>query len=470
MIIVIFIILLFLINYYFNFRKNKLELFKGNYFDIFPDTAEELINDATGNDYKHIPNTNDEIDYVMKSFSDNIVSYNEFNVSSLPNYTSEYKVPSNSGSSEISPDEFMNLLTKIALSPHNNNGYTQISKDTDDKIINHIDNDKPEQIVNLFQKNIKTWVNRTNNYDPNKKLYFNTIKSDYSDVNIILDNFLNQLNNIYKNDPKSQVRIKKYGYEPFFIYKYKISKLERNTYDKLKFHLIIVVFKNTSLFANVIYIHAQNNTNVIYYNVKNIGQYTTDTLLLPNGNIISNNILPYNYNIDKQEIYSNDQIKTILHKKLNTFEINLEDQYVCFNITRDPNKLLLNFPDKKSCENKYSLYGNNKDYGVWDKPCKDNSECTLFKANKNYNNEYGKCNSMGYCELPLNMKPLGYHHYSVDKLDKPLCYNCHSKKWLPVTDLDTCCTEQQDRTKYPHLKGPDYAFKGDQQNRLNIMI
>jgi len=38
---------------------------------------------------------------------------------------------------------------------------------------------------------------------------------------------------------------------------------------------------------------------------------------------------------------------------------------------------------------------------------------------------------------------------------------------LPNTKMDFCCDEQKDKTKYPFLKGPDYAFKGDSLARFN---
>ena len=35
--------------------------------------------------------------------------------------------------------------------------------------------------------------------------------------------------------------------------------------------------------------------------------------------------------------------------------------------------------------------GIDKLYGVWDRECKSDSECSYYKANKNYDNTYGKC-------------------------------------------------------------------------------
>jgi hypothetical protein len=489
-----------------------------DYLNIFTDKPE--VSDKSS---KLFFDSTDDIgsntDTLMKSFSDTIGGYNEFYIKDLPNYNNEYKIPTYKLTAEITPNEFIDLLNKFpkkkideygtlillsktndtkittnntnqidsdfedpadynkALSDLNNPNYdsndsTKSVSGSIDNVTNDINDTNDTELINLFEINRDTWINRTGGYDPNKRIHYSTIKSKYNNVNDILYNFLLKLNSYNKNAKASQERIKKYGFEPFFIYKYKIMKIEKTNNSSVILHIIAVVFKNTSLFANVVYINGlvdRNNNTVIYFDVRNIGQYTTDTLLLTKGSnqdIIGNNVYAYNYNIEKQNLYTDDEVKIILDKKLGTFETKLEDQYICFNITRDPNKLLLRFPDRKSCENKYSLYGGDKEYGVWDKPCRNNTECTLYNGNKNYKNDFGKCNN-GYCELPLNMKPLGYHHYSTDIKDKPLCYNCTSTEWKPMTNLDTCCIEQQDRKKYPFLKSPDYAFKDDKQIRLN---
>ena len=87
--------------------------------------------------------------------------------------------------------------------------------------------------------------------------------------------------------------------------------------------------------------------------------------------------------------------------------------------------------------------------------------------NKNYDNDFGKCLDNGYCELPINMRRIGYRYYSQNKNELPLCYNCETSKYQVTSDLDTCCSEQYDKNKYPHLKSPDYSFEGDNLARNN---
>ena len=129
---------------------------------------------------------------------------------------------------------------------------------------------------------------------------------------------------------------------------------------------------------------------------------------------------------------------------------------------------MLNYYDKEDCEREYDFLGNKKKRGVWDRPCRNDIDCPFYMGNKNYKNEYGKCNKKtGQCELPLNMMNIGYHYFYPEEQLAPLCYNCDSNRWLPMTDLSKCCDEQFDKKKYPFLNGPDYAFNNDYQRRIN---
>ena len=90
--------------------------------------------------------------------------------------------------------------------------------------------------------------------------------------------------------------------------------------------------------------------------------------------------------------------------------------------------------------------------GIWDAPCQVNSDCPFYQANKNYPNEFGKCNKQtGKCEMPLGVIPIGFTRYG--KLE-PKCYNCG------VDSKDNrCCGDQAANT---NMKSPDYIFMGDE--------
>lgn len=101
----------------------------------------------------------------------------------------------------------------------------------------------------------------------------------------------------------------------------------------------------------------------------------------------------------------------------------------------------------------------------WDIPPRTSEECPFYKSNKNYPNQFGKLID-GNCELPLNMKRLTYRYYSLQPEHAPLCYNCKQSNKL----LDYCCNDQNNLSKYPNLKSPDYAFENDLnvRNKYNL--
>lgn len=104
--------------------------------------------------------------------------------------------------------------------------------------------------------------------------------------------------------------------------------------------------------------------------------------------------------------------------------------------------------------------------GYWDTPVKSNEECPFFRANKNYVNRLGGVHPDGdFCELPVNMKRVGYRNFSVDPAHEPYCYNCRIGADGMPGSMGPCCEEQRNKQLYPNLAGPDYAFAGDELER-----
>jgi hypothetical protein len=89
--------------------------------------------------------------------------------------------------------------------------------------------------------------------------------------------------------------------------------------------------------------------------------------------------------------------------------------------------------------------------GVWDYPPDDDIECPYYEANKNYPNNFGGLKNDS-CELPKNMKLIGYRYFSQDPTYAPMCYNCKEKSIDNNNTLGFCCDTQ---------KTPDYAYEGD---------
>jgi len=98
--------------------------------------------------------------------------------------------------------------------------------------------------------------------------------------------------------------------------------------------------------------------------------------------------------------------------------------------------------------------------GLWDAPCQVNSDCPFYKANKNYPNEFGKCDKpTGKCEMPMGIISLGYTKYG--KME-PNCYNCGAN-----SPDSKCCGTQAESIKQglATFTSPDYVFKGDESYR-----
>jgi hypothetical protein len=105
--------------------------------------------------------------------------------------------------------------------------------------------------------------------------------------------------------------------------------------------------------------------------------------------------------------------------------------------------------------------------GVWDKSCVYNEDCPYYKRNQNYPNSRGGCIN-GYCEMPINLKRFGYKQINDAKVNDIICYNCNREENSDCVGLNCnkCCEDQKDKTKYPNLNGPDYAFENDFEERI----
>jgi hypothetical protein len=196
--------------------------------------------------------------------------------------------------------------------------------------------------------------------------------------------------------------------------------------------------------------YIDNNGNPSLNDIRYIGYEATDKMLLPES-ANSENIkqLIINKNFDNSEIIEKDPdaIVNIAKKERESYKLN--NQYGCFNVNPDDNKqnYLLPYFSRELCESNHDLFGRPKDIGVFDTPCKKNEDCPFYKANKNYDNNFGKCLPDGYCELPLNMKPVGYRYFRTEKQFSPLCYNCETKRFNEFYDTIRKINEIRDAIK-----------------------
>ena len=140
----------------------------------------------------------------------------------------------------------------------------------------------------------------------------------------------------------------------------------------------------------------------------------------------------------------------------------------CYGLVNGVSKELVQYNDNPIfCKSYHPEINQN---GIWDAPCQVNSDCPFYKANKNYPNEFGKCDKVsGQCEMPLGVIPIGFTRYGRIEPD---CYNCD----LDSNDISTntnimnsnkCCSKQYEDIKNGKVayKSPDFIFKNDNLKR-----
>ena len=334
---------------------------------------------------------------------------------------------------------------------------------------------KYELEFSYIELNKKTYVNRWKEYNPTIKVYF-----DYEDIKSPIEE-LNILNLLFKKrcDENQRILLTEnqlilFGLIPFQIFKYRIININYLNNDESKpvYIIEISIFRETDLYLNTFsYVGFIENKEPIISNVKYIGRNSTDQVLLAdfyNPNELKQEII--NKNFSNSFTIEKDPDTIVKQTKEYLESYKLKNQYACFNLNYDPlkkNEYILPYYSRESCESSYDFYGKSKSIGVYDTPCKKDTDCPFFKINKNYENTHGKCMEDGYCELPSNMKKIGYRYYSDSAGDLPLCYNCKTDKFVISTELDSCCEDQYNREKYPFLKTPDYAFDNDNLDRIN---
>jgi hypothetical protein len=130
----------------------------------------------------------------------------------------------------------------------------------------------------------------------------------------------------------------------------------------------------------------------------------------------------------------------------------------CYGLVNGISKELVEYNDNPIfCKSYHPEVGQ---VGIWDAPCQINTDCPFYQANKNYPNEFGKCNkNTGKCEMPMGVIPIGFTKYG--KL-QPNCYNCNM-----VSKDNKCCGKQAEDIKIGKVnyKSPDYIFMGDELAR-----
>jgi hypothetical protein len=381
----------------------------------------------------------------------------------------------------------------------------QVGEEEYDELLINPENNKEEKYeyelkYDLYALNKKTWIHRAKEFDPTKKnaLPYDKIASPIQDVNQLNTLLINRINEKQKS-LLSNADLITFGTTPFYIYKYMIQSIRYHKSDRRKviYTIKIVIFRENDVFTPTIfyqgYVDKSGTTNEISYKIFNatyIGaNESSNYLMLESAELRKSSqkyfMLNDNYRHDDEDYYR-DVDKEVAKRKEYLKQFDLKEAYACFNtdfkVYINPthkSNIILPYLSRQQCEAPFDFYGRVKPKGIYDKPCKSDNECPFFKANKNYPNQRGKCLPSGQCELPVNMIPIGYHHFVPHPNYKPMCYNCENQgkdgQWVSSSKLDMCCTEQYNQnleeennnTQYSYLKSPDYAFTGDIEERAN---
>ena len=363
------------------------------------------------------------------------------------------------------------LMSDDSLTGNSQNSPSKIFHDSDEPLID------PETRVPLsysyefnfriIELNKKTWMNRWEEYNPMISVHFDykEIESPIPEINHLNMQFLEKINT-HQRTLQSNKDLLIYGVIPFEIYKYKIQTIR--TFKKGKgggkgkggepiYVIHLVLYRENDFFMPCF---AYIGINREVTNIKYIGHYSKDSLLsTPPHDADEMTAEIINSNFSNVPVVNRDPDAIVALTKKHMEEYKIKNQYACFNLHYNSedrkSEPILMYYNKNLCESSIDFFGRPKDVGIWDTPCKKDEECPYFKENKNYENTRGKCLESGYCELPLNMEPIGYHYTTARK---PLCYNCNTSQFNIASTLDTCCDKQEH---------PDYSFENDFLERKN---
>ena len=416
--------------------------------------------------------TNSNCDKYWKKFSNESNSILDLN-EPIPVLRSEVKLPEDKKFGDNNYKYGLIDFNKLSSLLNDDNIDKKLYDKSKKLTINPVNKKKLnyEYQVNFYITNLnkKTDIKRFNEYDPTKLNYFKTIQSPIKDINFLNNDFLKRINNkqIKIMSKKDLVLNGKLDYQ---IYSYRIIDIKYIDSNKNKpiFVIQLNLFQEYNYYINSFsYIGFINNNKPNIFNVEFIGTNPNSNFLnTPGYNKNSpTNFFVLNKNFNDFQPRLND-VNTVVNiidekKKLDS----LDSNYACFNTDINSEQVILNYDTKTLCESNLDQFGRSKPVGIYDKPCEKNEECPFYKVNKNYENNFGGCIN-GKCELPINMKNIGYHYYSYNENYNPLCYNCDKKNFnLLSSTLDDCCSTQSNKNK--GFKSPDYAFKDDTLKRIN---
>ena len=209
--------------------------------------------------------------------------------------------------------------------------------------------------------------------------------------------------------------------------------------------------------------------------INSISNSISNNIITPNkdGKLFESQYIKYINDMEKSDMNTgifdvNVQKAFIENHKLDIATSTHKNNHKCFGLVNGKSKELISYNNPNNpifCESYHPEISQN---GVLDAPCQVNSDCPFYKANTNYPNEFGKCDTnTGQCEMPLGIIPIGFTKYGKTEPD---CYNCDSS----FTN-NKCCKLQfnnininkSDLVNSQPVKysSPDYIFNNDEAKR-----
>lgn len=318
-------------------------------------------------------------------------------------------------------------------------------------------------LSNIINKEIIN-TNNITDLSYNIKDDYNKFIEDLDNINITLnDNISNYFKLYLDEDNGESFNCNNIDICELTIYDYYIYSINYDDENKIEYDIqYIFRIQNSDYMYVYRFLINRYTDNFIIHNIElegitietnNTYDYSYDKKLWTDTNKYDINIEDgynsyndlYDYQMNSDYLFNLENIEIIesFDNEDDIEENEFEIQYQCFNSYGET---------QDECENTYDNYGNEKELGVWDKLCENNEDCPFYKANENYDNEFGGCVD-GYCELPLNMESISPHYYKEDSKKQPYCHNYQY-------EYDSCFL-QTNKELYPDLLSPDYAFQKD---------
>ena len=286
--------------------------------------------------------------------------------------------------------------------------------------------------------------------------------------------YLNKITNIINN----RINISDLNSGYFILNNYYLQSIYKNNNNDKRYIVIFEIYQESKLNVLsvltdiVVYVNNSSENNDFKINrliLKSVS--SKENLYLTKGydedskkNVTIRNKYPETNVFDPKNYYMSSDLDDILIKKDMNQELlkskskqskSKQNLFRCFYSNKKIVNNLVN--NRNICQSNTDGRGKKTAVGVWDRNCTNNEECPFYRSNKNYKNNFGGC-IKGMCQLPVNMVSVSPHFY--DETKKPMCYNC-------LGNNNYCCEEQKDKSKYPNLVSPDYAFLGDQNLRIS---